>query len=126
MTRTVYPVPPLVPDAPATPVTPPPAITVGVLPTGEAVFTYPDPYGGTVTELYPADPQDAWIRAMRRVSSATAALGRASAARAALPPGTSRARITTANARASRAAYGLDMAAARLDAMTSLMAGNIA
>jgi len=57
-----------------------------------------------------------WLAASKPLARAAAKSVKASEARAALPPGSSRARVTTANARWARAAEERDRVAAQLTA----------
>ena len=63
-----------------------------------------------------AAPELAVMRLTRELAAAQAASDKASRARAALPAGSSRAKVTTANARWARAAEHRDRIAAELDA----------
>ncbi len=58
---------------------------------------------------------------VRELKAAERASEKACAARAALPPGSSRARVTTANARWMRAAEYRDLVQARLAAIDALV-----
>lgn len=57
-----------------------------------------------------------WLAASKPLARAAAKSTKASEARAALPPGSTRARVTTANARWARAAEERDRVAAQLTA----------
>lgn len=57
-----------------------------------------------------------WLTASKPLARAAAKSAKASEARAALPPGSTRARVTTANARWARAAEERDRVAAQLTA----------
>lgn len=84
-------------------------------------FTYSDRYGEH-TEPVPSEIIHAIAEAQRFLKEKERASERASRARAALEPGSSRARVTTANANWAVAAEARERAAARLAALERLVA----
>jgi hypothetical protein len=99
----------------------PEGFALGTSPEGEPTFRYAGLFGrGIREELVPEDIPAAIKDAQRDVVRAQRTLEQASAARAAHEPGTSRAKVTTLNARYSSATDGAELAQRRFDALLRL------